>query len=265
MRQYLLTTAAIMCSWPALGADIYLPTKAPPAPPAVVYASWTGLYIGVDAGYGWSGSTVTTTGTDPVSQKIIAAGLQHGIPNSLKLDGDGGLGGAHMGYNFQMGPVVLGIETDVMFTGIAGNDSWHGGFPLGQGARQRNIPVSQTAHNELDWLGTTRARVGYLVLPALLVYGTAGVAYGDVQSATNISIGNAFTSTSFDEMRCGWVAGAGAEYALQHNWSLRSEFLFYDLGSSKWTQQVNGLATHPFAVSATNAGALVRGGMSYKF
>jgi outer membrane immunogenic protein len=94
---------------------------------------------------------------------------------------------------------------------------------------------------DIDWLGTLRGRLGFLVTPTFLVYGTGGLAYGKVQSTTQISqaynqavngvAGSWGSSSSYSETRVGWTVGGGGEWKLAPKISLKGEYLYYDLGS----------------------------------
>ena len=87
--------------------------------------------------------------------------------------------------------------------------------------------------DKLDWFGTVRGRLGFLATPTFLLYGTGGLAYGRVASATV----NSFTATpdiytgSTSTTRAGWTAGAGGEWMFAPNWSAKAEYLYVDLGT----------------------------------
>ena len=167
-------------------ADIY----APPPPPELVYNptpafSWTGAYVGGVIGYGWGSATVK---------------------GSSNFDADGVVGGVYGGYNFQPNAnVVVGLETDIMASGMSGKKA---------GVKMDN-----------NWNGTIRARAGYAV-DRFLVYGTGGVALGNVE--TKIP-GSKDTS-----LRTGYTLGAGVEAALTDTVIGRLEYRYTDLGSYKY-------------------------------
>jgi outer membrane immunogenic protein len=247
--------SAIALTQIASAAD--LPRKAPPyrpspAPPPVYY-SWTGFYAGLNAGYHWSNSSVDTVGTpgpfyapdtfDPSSD--FAAQL---ATTSLKAKNNGFIGGGQIGYNWQFSPNwVAGLEADIQ--GLAhhnGTDSITSGptvLPPCCGFVFTDTFVSTTSvEKRVDWLGTARARLGFLATPSLLVYGTGGLAYGEVKASTAISqtvtcvygcpgfTVNYGSTGSFSETRAGWTVGGGLEWMFAPHWTVKAEYLYYDLG-----------------------------------
>ena len=201
MKRILVGVAFVGATVSAQAAD--LPVKAPyyKAPAAMVY-DWTGFYIGVNAGVG--------IGRDRTQHFIPAISA-----DSLYLSPQGGLGGGQIGYNWQtdslLGPLVLGVETDIQGTGM--RDSYPNVFPV--------VGYSQ----KLDWFGTVRGRVGLAHGP-VLSYVTAGYAYGSV----NTSVTEGGTPVfSGNKMRSGWTFGSGVEAALGGNWTGKIEYLYLDL------------------------------------
>ena len=127
---------------------------------------------------------------------------------------------------------------------------------------------------------TVRGRLGYLVTPTLLLYGTAGLAYAGVNfSAAYATLdlanvyGAAFNSPSYSDTRVGWTAGAGVEWMFMPNWSAKVEYLYYDLGSATLnavitgTNNLTGATGYGYATSTSARfnGNLVRAGVSYHF
>jgi outer membrane immunogenic protein len=139
--------------------------------PAYVGVNWSGLYVGVNGGYGWSANTDW-------------------------LDPTGAFGGGQIGYNFQRGNIVFGIETDIQGSGIS--DSGYGD------------------KSSLDYFGSVRGRAGY-AFDRALVYGTGGFGYGQV------------TNFGYSELQTGWVAGGGVEYKITPAWSAKAEYQYFDL------------------------------------
>jgi outer membrane immunogenic protein len=206
----------------AVSAD--LPTKAPiykaPPPPPPVY-SWTGWYLGVNGGYGWNRQYSNTVNlTDPDEGLEFSASLE-------QLNLHGGFGGGQLGYNWQSGAMVFGIEADIQGAGIRGDrDTTH--FP-GPGPFDF---VTVHSHGNLNWFGTVRGRIGYAHDRALF-YGTGGFAYGGVKydlTATD-QWGNS-VGTSGDQNKTGWVLGAGVEYLIAPHWTLKSEYQYIDFGTT---------------------------------
>ena len=251
-----------------------LPVKAP-APIAPVY-NWTGFYIGGNVGYGWHDPTVSFTPNDAFPGLGGFTGA--GPPVSFNISG--ALGGFQLGYNWQFAPTwVAGLETDFDFASIKGNGSAN---YLAAIANTFNSTVSE----KTKWFGTVRARLGFLPTPNLLIYGTGGLAYGKVeQNATHTNVfggsivgsnavcvgapSTCWTGTS-SRTATGWTAGAGAEYAFMNHWTVKAEYLYVNLGSNSFTENV---VLPPFAAPPSSFNAsfsqtqfhVVRGGLNYRF
>jgi outer membrane immunogenic protein len=221
--------SALTSAISAQAADMPARAKAPmyyKAPEAQPF-DWSGFYAGINGGYAWGQSSWS----DPV------AGAGSGNFNTT-----GGLLGGQLGYNWQTGPVVLGIETDADWANISGSSAGVGGVCATDGGG-----VCQTKQS---WLGTTRARVGY-ALDNWLPYITGGVAYGNIQSTQPTG-----TSTATN---AGWTAGGGLEYGFTKNWSARIEYLHIDLGTATFMGAASGTST--LTVPVTDD--LVRAGINY--
>jgi opacity protein-like surface antigen len=220
--------------------------------PAGVTAPWTwsGYYLGAHAGYGWA--------RDPFNNLV----LSNGVPLS-GVDSRGFVGGFQAGANWQSGAFVGGLEIDLSGTDVKGSTSnaLTAGGPLWQG----------TQTDKLDWFGSARTRIGYLVTPGLLLYATGGPGWARMVSSqdTATTTGGATTTTSLvtPSWMFGWVAGAGLEARLWNtNWLARVEYLHYDFGSGSSTRVVpagGGLVTSTTSGHLTND--VVRAGLSYKF
>jgi len=162
---------------------------------------------------------------------------------SVSHNNGGFIGGGQVGYNYQFGPNwVAGIEADVQ--GVAGSS---GQVRLASSLANPNFPgepILQTAtvSKQPDWIGTLRGRLGFLLNPTFLLYGTGGLAFGGLSATTNITqvvtndVGVPspyFSSGSLSNTRVGWTAGGG-EWMFLPNWSLKVEYLYYALGSESF-------------------------------
>jgi outer membrane immunogenic protein len=228
-RSLCLAIAAV-----AFGAISAQAADMPPRPPMFYKApvaeqgfNWSGFYAGLNAGYDWG----RTSWNDP------AAGAASG-----NFRASGGLIGGQLGYNWQTGNAVLGIETDADWMNVKGSTAGSGGVCATDGGGQ-----CQTQQN---WLGTTRVRAGY-AFDRWLPYLTGGVAYGNIKAMQPTG-----TSTS---TRAGWAAGAGLEYGINRNWSAKVEYLHIDLGTATFMGAASG--TNTLAVPLTDN--LVRAGINY--
>ena len=200
--------------------------------------SWTGFYVGADAGYGWSN----------VDHSVSINAL------SVSTKPSGFIGGIYAGYNWQFGQqFVAGLETDIAWANIADTSGIVGKIGL--------VPFAIQAEDTLHWLGTTRARLGFLPVQSLMIYGSVGVAYGGVEDHVISSLGSSSIQSSFaqsfsaSESRFGWAIGAGTEWAITNNLLTRAEWLHYDLGST----------SNAFDVTSNHSGNIVRTGLSFKF
>jgi outer membrane immunogenic protein len=200
----------------AVAAD--LAVKAPPPGVMPAYLSdWAGFYIGINGGSGWAETTFDFLTVDNAKPS-------------------GGLVGGHAGYNWQYGSVVAGLEVDFDGADLKKTDAF--------GLEQKT--------NEL---ASARARVGYVFVPSLLAYGTAGAGWGHTTlTDTNGSL-TGVPGFSSSVSQFGWVAGAGLEYKLVDHVLLRAEYLHYDFGKT----------TFPGIDSVKETVDTVRGGLSWKF
>jgi outer membrane immunogenic protein len=236
-----------------------------PAPVPECDFTWTGFYLGGNAGYGWGHAD---TDFDPLPDAVTFVNLR---PTTLDPDPDGFIGGGQLGYNWQWNKwLVLGLETDFQGTDIEGHDS-ESPIIQNNGTPFPNAGSFLAAHERLQWLGTVRGRIGFAPICRLLVYGTGGFAYGNVDYSANTNFNNGFTyPVDFTETQTGWAAGGGVEYAISNHWTVRAEYLHYDLGDEGRTQNqlLGGVPQGPpFFVhyNFDTSGEIVRGGLNFKF
>jgi outer membrane immunogenic protein len=211
-RVVIAAVAALGISVSAQAAD--MPIKGPvyKAQPAVF--NWTGFYAGVHVGYGWGDADLDGGPAQP----------------------DGILGGLQLGYNWQArgSRWVLGLETDIAATDITGTDTLLG-----------------VATTKLDYFGTIRGRVGY-TFDRMLVYGTAGFAYGHNKVTQVVAV-----PPTDRQFHTGWAAGAGVEWMFARNWSAKVEYLFVDLGTEFYNVGLGGNVILDFST--------VRFGVNYRW
>ena len=226
-----------------------LPTrKEAPAPIFVPPPfTWTGFYVGVNAGGIWPSGGRNASLFDPGFAGSDGGFINAGFPGGLGSQSAGFIGGGQAGYNWQTGAFVLGVETD--FDGSTISKSFNNiGTPFAGAAVPAFLLgdfLSVNGKNSLSWLGTTRARVGFVATPdnRLMIYATGGVAYGGGNSHFSVfdaSTGS-FLSGNPSSSRVGWTIGGGVEYAITNNITIKGEYLYADLGSSNFTTTPNGL------------------------
>jgi outer membrane immunogenic protein len=184
MKKILLASVALFgFAGAASAAD--LPLRAAPPAPVIAAApifTWTGFYVGVNAGYGWSDDDFDA------------------VDFADDEDDGGFVGGAQIGYNYQIGSFVVGLEGDVQFADF-GRD---GVFNF----EDEDGDILEGEFESSDWFGTVRARAG-VAFGQALIYGTGGFAFAD--DAT------------------GWTVGGGLEYAFTNNLSAKIEGLYVNL------------------------------------
>jgi outer membrane immunogenic protein len=253
MKRFGLISAAIMSlglAHNALAADL---GGAPiETAPAAVAPTWSGFYLGVNGGGGWSHLGVSTTSVGPIVGVL-------GNPGSLGTTLSGTVFGGQLGYNWQFANWVVGFEGDFDTAGI--NDAQQSVFP-GLAGAQDSIQV----HENINWLATVRGRLGYVWGP-MLIYVTGGGAWASIESTVLLSEGftGASTGGSFNNQRTGWTAGVGYEWMLAPNWVGRAEYLYYRLSDNTHSFIFpSGLGAANLTTNSLNAN-VIRLGLSYKF
>ena len=255
-----VAAALFLTLGPVAASAADLAYKARPAAVDPGY-NWSGFYIGVNGGYAWNNSSDVAVSGSP----LITISQPGAVPFAVGgLRPEGYLVGGQVGWNYQFGAGLVGIEADFDFADI--NDS-----------RNVDLPavgplVRTSASEKIDFFGTLRGRIGGIVSQRLLLFVTGGLAYANVKDTANINeffavpgLGRQFIASASD-MRFGWTVGAGAEWAFARNWSVKGEYLYYDLGS----RTITGPQTNPVGVdfgtySFSTRGNIVKAGLNYKF
>lgn len=208
--------AALLISAPASASGLFSSTPV---------TSWTGFYGGLNAGAAWGTASKDSVFYAPVPPfaAVDVAGISSSASQSLNTSGF--TGGGQLGYNLQHGSIVWGVEADFQYLGLKGSNSITAPFPSTP-ASSYSVATSVST----DWLMTARGRVGW-TFNNMLLYGTAGFAVGHQTFSQSIAILPPFVVTnSGSDTRIGWTVGAGAEYALNPDWSVKAEYLYVDLG-----------------------------------
>jgi outer membrane immunogenic protein len=192
MKKILLASVGVLALGVtvAAAADIVRPRPMPAKAPVYVAPpfTWTGAYIGINGGAGWGRSDFS----DP-----FATG---------SFNTSGGLVGGTLGYNWQAGQAVFGLEGDGDWSNLRGS-----------------APCALTScETRNNWLATVRGRLGY-ALGDFMPYVTGGLAVGDIKTSI-AGVGSA------NETKAGWTAGGGLEAHISGPWSAKIEYLYVDLG-----------------------------------
>lgn len=205
--------SAALLATAASAADLGYKKQAPVSYARAPIFTWTGFYLGANLGY--------------------AFGSVKGASGPLFKDPQGVIGGGQIGYNYQIGQTVLGVEADLQATGA------------NAGATAIGVAGSKVSQ---PYLGTVRARAGY-AMDRFLPYITAGFAYGGMH-LRDPALGKSTTTTY------GWTVGGGVEYAITNNWTAKVEGLYVDLADKR---MLGG------AYKAGLNEGIVRAGVNYKF
>lgn len=250
-----VSSAFILGLASAQAADLIV--EPAPAPERFAY-EWTGLYIGVQGGIGG--------GTFKHAFSHIADPLEEFGDFNVHEDitAFGAFGGVQVGYNQQLASNwVVGVEADLSASGIKARDSQSYDFvDFGEFG-------NRVVETKIDWFGTIRGRLGY-AMDNFLIYGTGGAAYGSIKtSATrndfwNYGADSDSDSHSFSDTKWGWTAGAGFEYGLTENITLKTEYLYVDLGSIS-TSGYNEFHDDDGDTSVDTAFHTLKTGLNYKF
>jgi outer membrane immunogenic protein len=253
MKKFLFA-GAILATFAAIqsasAADMALKAMPPPAP---VY-NWTGWYAGLNLGgsFGRAGDTATFAGV-PFS--------------STSANLDGVIGGGQVGYNWQTGAWLLGLEADIQGSSERSSATSNAASTiLVCGVACFLVPITGalTDTEKLRWFGTVRGRVGVLATPTWLFYVTGGLAYGGFNSNETFTFGAATSVNNFNTTRAGWTVGGGIEGSLGNNWSAKLEYLYMDFGT--FNSAFVGVAPFtPIGLSTHVTDNIVRVGVNYHF
>jgi outer membrane immunogenic protein len=273
----LLCSVALMQA--ANAADLGPVIKAPLVAPAPL--TWTGFYIGGNVGWthsNYSASNVTGGASAialiPGFPLPLGSGTA-GIPGS-DVGNDSAAAGAQIGFNYQIGQTVLGLEADIQATDLNGRFNNNATFSLSPGlSADLNSQISMRT----DWYATVRGRLGYS-FGALMPYVTGGLAITQVK-ATITNSGDlaglasfSSPSDSISKTLTGYAVGAGLEYALGGGWSIKGEYLHLGFGNQSYDLTAPYSAPGPGLVISGNTTAhadvktdfdIARVGVNYRF
>jgi outer membrane immunogenic protein len=252
MKAIALAACSALISTSVYAAD--LTAAAYEAAPVVAdNYTWTGAYIGLNAGYGWGDFDHSVQAKGPEGKSPLPGTPESEIDYEIldqatySSSPGGFVGGVQLGYNWQFAQFLVGVEADFQGANIKGSVS--GGAD----------PYGFNAESKIDWYGTARARVGYIPAERFLVYATGGLAYGHVESYMNYAGFESSVSTT----KSGYTVGGGVEYAFHNNWSLKTEYLYTDLGKIDSLEGQRGY--RKFSAETEASFQAIRIGLNYKF
>jgi outer membrane immunogenic protein len=225
-------------SLPSAAADL---RRAPPPAPVmapVAFYNWSGFYIGGHVGGLWGDKDWTD--------------LTFGVPFAEgSQDVSGFLAGGQIGFNWQAGNWVFGLEADASWTNADGDHACV-------------FTVGFTCQTEINWFGTATGRIGY-AFNNVLLYAKGGFAwmnedYSQILTGTGVVFGLAE-----DETRTGWTVGAGIEYGFTPNWSLKLEYNYMDFGNDSFNLVDPGTGLIFSVTDIDQQVHVIKGGINYRF
>jgi outer membrane immunogenic protein len=265
MQHFLVAGCALAVSiFPAMAAD--MPLKAPPPRPAPVF-TWAGCYLGGSVGGIWRQSDNVSVGVVDGGSGAVAAAAAGAIPTAFGVGGSSWLAGGQGGCNYQASNWVLGIETDFSSTNLNDSAAIATNVPM-------FFPLTSSVSQDMNWIGTIRGRLGW-ASGNVLIYATGGAAYANVSygyTQNNIAGGGAnAVAVSDSATPFGWTVGGGLEWGFGA-WSVKGEYLYYDLGSHTLTAACGtviggctGVAPSLFSTHFRDNGSIARVGLNYRF
>jgi outer membrane immunogenic protein len=292
-----IVAAASAVAFGQVASAADMPVKAPVAPAPAAY-SWTGFYLGINGGYGWGRTSASIAAIDPASADFINGDLTSAFAPfqfATTIKQHGGVIGGQIGYNWQFSPRwVAGVEADFQYAHVGGSDARV--LYLVPTVFGSTFPFLLNSDRTLEWFGTLRGRIGYLVTPDLLIYATGGLAYGKTDAGaifqvtpvqpgslnvSRVSGASVFACRATFPARAvcyagtdshtslGWSAGAGVEYHVWRNLTAKLEYLHVSLEGQTVTM------VSPSPPSSAGVGMaysfdreavdIVRVGLNYKF
>ena len=256
----MVLASATLTATPLIACAADLAYKAPPLVPAY---NWTGFYGGANVGGAWGTSNAAMTTCIGCGYLVPADAVLFNNNGTASLRPGGFTGGGQIGYNWQAGSIVWGLESDFDYLGLKSSSSIT--VPYIPAFAPNTFTLNQSILT--SWLATVRPRVGWTT-NNWLFYGTGGLA------VTNISYNGSFSDTfgaaetgSISRTRVGWTVGGGAEWEFASRWSAKVEYLYANFGSLTTTGVNNAffgaaqVVTHNVNLQ-TN---IVRFGLNYKF
>ncbi|MBK1794301.1 porin family protein [Devosia sp. WQ 349] len=200
-KKLVIVAAASAAVTPAVfAADLYTPVADPPVYTASGF-DWTGIYAGAVGGYVWGQSIVSSTG----------------LTDTTTVNPSGGQFGVTAGMNGQFEQFVLGLEGEILWSGVTGTAGIVG------------LTVDDILTVKSDWQGAIKARAG-VAFDQVLVYAHGGIAFADYHARHD---DNGVFVSDYRTSRTGWTVGAGVEMAVTENVSVKAEYAYSDFG--KWS------------------------------
>ena len=265
MKKFFIATAIVVAgSTAAQSADLPARVHTMAPPPVAVY-SWTGCYIGGNAGW-IGGDRIDLYPSGSLADPAIISPVDARINSHNYTPQGSATVGAQIGCNWQMDRFVVGAEADFNASFNQNASETFGNLP--KSVVGNWTPHTENVSKKLDWFSTYRLRAGY-AFDRFYIYGTGGFAVGRFNAATsydaftvnNFSFAGSTTSTRF-----GYAVGAGLEYLMTERWTLKAEYLYLDFGSFSFDSPNILVASASLWGTTVRAREHVaRAGINYKF
>ena len=221
-----------------------------------------GFYAGLNGGAGWNKGINVANSAVPLATDLdnfgsFSSAITQSLTNTSNISGGGIIGGGGFGYNYFIDKFLLGLETDLQGSsiGFSNNHNGYGAVSIPE-LDLGNITTKLKNEGYIDWLGTGRLRIGLNIIPSIILYATGGLAYGGTTARSFYSLDvstiypdiNGSTAIGSDyRTKFGWVAGAGIEWLMFPNVSLKGEYFIVDIGQTTY-------GSNSLSVSAPDGG-----------
>jgi len=253
MRKFIATAAGLsaLLALPMAATAADLPAAVPP-PAAPVYVpppmfTWTGFYLGGNLGGAWANNNWTLT--DPFPFTLAFSGT-----NNARF-----IGGGQVGFNYQMGGFVWGVEADFDW---GGNNSGNGVTAIVPAGPLAGTSLQVISNN--TWITTVAARFGFAA-DRVLFYGKAGGGWVGNNGFTVNTPGFSITGSN-NNSQGGWLVGAGIEWAFAYNWTLKFEYDYLGLSSQTITVPVGSpILPGDTFTTGTHSISMAKIGVNYLF
>jgi outer membrane immunogenic protein len=215
-----LAAFAFVLAGPAFAAD--MPVRAQPLPRPAPAWTWSGCYMGLNAGYGWDRDHIRD------AAETTDGGVTFRF-SDFDLDSKGWFGGGQFGCNWQASALMLGLEADFQGAEINSDTVFTNAI--------FNFPsalFNTRVTSELEYFGTVRGRIGYAFTPSAMLYATGGFAYGGIETSLSFPFVSGLPNTFVNHARqthYGYAVGGGAEALITPRMSVKAEYLYVDLGA----------------------------------
>jgi outer membrane immunogenic protein len=274
-----LTLSAAALAFTAVAASAAdLPRRSPAVAPAPVVPivtpifTWSGFYVGLNAGAAWgSNNNCPTMYNYTANTGVVGAVVTTYAPGCSKTSDAAFTGGAQAGFNWQAGSFVFGVEGDVNYLGDLGKNGY-ANYALTSGGT--TTYYTWTGNDNGNLLGSLRARAG-IAFDRALIYATGGMAFRNgnhdqavYASTTSGGVAAATYLGNTNSDNIGWALGGGLEWALTNNMSFKVEYLHSHFSSDNYlltTTAATPYNTVAFAGDRNDKVDVVRAGINWRF